>query len=460
MRLQSKFSPDIFFLMFLVMSGIFWQERIINQDSSVYSFNIISQGYFSLEHFRFPATLTQIIPILLSKIGLPLSIVLWSYSVSLVLIPYLLFRVTLYLFHDKDMAWAMFFAQILFMNEYFFDAVSESKTSFAYVLFLVALIRNKTAFSRLSHFWIIAVLTLILAVLSHPLALLMLAAVFAWLILTGRSKVTFILAGIAVLLTVIKSFVFPVSGYESGLIGQLFLPEAWQTIWENNYVVAFAKGHLNKVYFIGLLGMVFFTLWYARERNWKKLMVYVGMNIGLIFVLLIAFKKGENDMMMEKNLATLAITVLLPFISIKNEITPDIPLRARLLLPVFTLFIFYRINQSVPEYQLRQKQLKQIVNLAEFSGHNKVMIHKSDIKMPKINLWTLPYETALWSALRGPDETVTVKNIQSVDYWRGAHVKEDAFIGADFRMPFDASKFNKNYFILDKGSYFLLTPQK
>ena len=457
---SSHFILDVMYLMFVVMSYIFWQERIINQDTAFTSFNLTVFQNFDIAHYRFTDVFTQIIPIGLSKLGFGLKTILVSYSLALALLPYLLFRYVLYNLQDKGIAWLMFLVQMLLVSEYFFDAISQSKIAMALTLLTIAWFKNKRTINKKWKYYLTGFILICITLVSHPISFPLLLIGFVWLWANNtipiRSTLFFTIGLIIVFY--IKQVLLPSSGYESNFISKITNIENINSLIQENYVLTFLKAKFNSIYFIGVLLFVilFFRLIKYNER--KMAFVYLLCNLGLFAVMLITFKQGESNMMMEKNLSTLAFTILLPFIGTQESLwLPLKSFRIKLMLPLLSLFFLHRIHKAGIEYTYKQEMIAQLVETARTQGHKKYLIHSDDLKnTAQVNIWSLPFETLLQSSLNGPQGSISIKNINEVDFWRGFHNKTDAFIGPDFFMPYNQKQLPENLYYLGNEKYYLL----
>ena len=309
---SSHFILDVMYLMFVVMSYIFWQERIINQDTAFTSFNLTVFQNFDIAHYRFTDVFTQIIPIGLSKLGFGLKTILVSYSLALALLPYLLFRYVLYNLQDKGIAWLMFLVQMLLVSEYFFDAISQSKIAMALTLLTIAWFKNKRTINKKWKYYLTGFILICITLVSHPISFPLLLIGFVWLWANNtipiRSTLFFTIGLIIVFY--IKQVLLPSSGYESNFISKITNIENINSLIQENYVLTFLKAKFNSIYFIGVLLFVilFFRLIKYNER--KMAFVYLLCNLGLFAVMLITFKQGESNMMME-SVIKCAITVVI-----------------------------------------------------------------------------------------------------------------------------------------------------
>lgn len=457
---SSHFTLDILYLMLVVLGGYFWQERIINQDNAFLAFNITAFETFEIAHYRFTDMFSQIIPILFTKAGMSLPTILLSYSMSMLLVPYLFFRLVLYRFNEKGIAWMMFLVQLLFVSEYFFDAVSETKSAFAYTLTFVAILKNEKTFRNSIVYYSTAILLLILSILTHPVSLILLTILLFWVYINKMApmKNTVILAGTTLVLIGLKSILLPTSGYENSLLSHGLNPSNWAEIMQENYVLQFMQQHFKRMYLYGLLFFLLFLFRYLKFNEKSKAFWYGILNIAMLFVICILFHKGDSTMMMEKNISVLSITILLPFIATPEEKTYALnSRRIKFFLPFLCLFFIHRIKNDSSYFVDRLEKMENLIDQGRALGHKKYFVHNTYLEdYPEINKWTLAEETALLSSLRGPQYSLSFKNITEVEYWRGTHENKHALIGPDFFMPYDTRKFQSKLYDFGEEAYVLL----
>ena len=79
------------FAVLAVLSVVFWRERTMLLDAALQSFFIINDGKLAIQVGRFGATFVQAFPLVASKLGFSLQIVLTFYSLGFVVFHWLCF---------------------------------------------------------------------------------------------------------------------------------------------------------------------------------------------------------------------------------------------------------------------------------------------------------------------------------------------------------------------------------
>ncbi|MDR2407668.1 MAG: hypothetical protein LBE13_06120, partial [Bacteroidales bacterium] len=113
-----------FFVLF-ILGFIFANERVLFIDSGAQVFEFIRDEGFEIYVKRYSMYLFQILPVLAVKLHLPVSIVIYSYSFSVLIIGYLLWLITVYYLKNQQVGILMLFV-ILGIRQTFFHAISET----------------------------------------------------------------------------------------------------------------------------------------------------------------------------------------------------------------------------------------------------------------------------------------------------------------------------------------------
>lgn len=133
----------LFFLLLLLFCIAYYRERILIYDTSFYLFNIIKNGNFFIPHGRYAIVITQILPLLAIKLGLPLKIVMKAFSLNVGLFYYALYLLIRYTLKDKFGGWLLIFSFALFAQTTYFYTVSEIQIGLAFIIFVILFLNNR-----------------------------------------------------------------------------------------------------------------------------------------------------------------------------------------------------------------------------------------------------------------------------------------------------------------------------
>ncbi|MEL7020499.1 MAG: hypothetical protein AAGK47_02710, partial [Bacteroidota bacterium] len=182
----------LFFVSWIVISWIFYTERIVNFDTAYYTFKLIVDQAFFFPHERYINLFTQWLPLLLIELEAPLATVLRAYSVSFCVLYYLLFLTAVYLFRNPAGGLFIALTLLLTMRYKFWMSVSETPSSLAFAALLIAwLSTDKSQFPRLKGWqdWMISCGLILLVALGHPLVALPIGVYYVFDFLYGKQPI-------------------------------------------------------------------------------------------------------------------------------------------------------------------------------------------------------------------------------------------------------------------------------
>jgi hypothetical protein len=132
-----------------VLALVFWRERTMMLDASFQSFDIINNGKLAIQVQRFGAAFVQSFPLLASKMGLSLKIVLMSYSLAFVLFHWLCFFICDKLLKNKNLALGVLLWYVLMTAHTFYWAQNEVIQGISLIFVYFALLIHRLEFSKL-----------------------------------------------------------------------------------------------------------------------------------------------------------------------------------------------------------------------------------------------------------------------------------------------------------------------
>ena len=168
--LSSPWMGHGYFLVMALLSILLFEYRMINVDSSYYSFGMLFDEDFSIAHFRYGAFITQAIPLALVKAGASLKTVLIAYSLSFTLIHYLCWLFAHYVAKQPAAAWTVIFLQLLVWDATYFWPVSEVFLTLIYCATFFAWMRSGENRNFLTYLLPVPVFVLLI-LFTHPIAL-------------------------------------------------------------------------------------------------------------------------------------------------------------------------------------------------------------------------------------------------------------------------------------------------
>ena len=459
--MKYKIFSHIFFLILALMAGFFYMERILYADSAFQFFKIINFEKFNIEAGRFSAVLTQVIPILAVKMGADLKLLILSYSVSFVLIYYLVYLACVYIFKDQSAGILIIFLLVLGIRSSFFHTVTETHQGLVYSgLFLAWMYNSFTnhgSLIREGKSLAIGFSIIILCFFSHPVTFLILVYIIGYFLIDLKKWKDYRIYSILVfifLIYLIKFLITPSDSYE----GQYFtgISDSFR-ILKNVFQTQSFRFFIHNIYHLyipHLIISLIVILFYLKRKLFLKLSYYILAILAFLFITFISYYQGDSPMAMEKNFMPLNLFVCLPFV---KEILWDLK-KGQLLKFIFVIIIIgvslYNICTESTIYRSRISYLGHMMNYSEKFTGEKFLIAKKDIDMDRIIIpWALSVETLLYSSLESADSTKTFF-ISEDPYKLNFDRKDpDLFLCTDFWLNWNSKELNRKYFRLKEGRY-------
>jgi len=123
----------LFWVVLLIFSILCYEERAIFMDGAFQLFEVLNYESFQIYAYRFTSVLTQAVPLLFSKLGLPLQWSLLAYSISFIVLYGFIYHLIVRYLENDLLGWAMIFFFSLLIFESFYYPVAELKLGIAFV---------------------------------------------------------------------------------------------------------------------------------------------------------------------------------------------------------------------------------------------------------------------------------------------------------------------------------------
>jgi hypothetical protein len=461
----------IFFIAMIAFAAIFYVERIAYIDNSFFAFKILTFRTFDVEAYRYSEIITQLLPLLAMKLKLSLRIFLISYSVSFVLIYYIIFLINVYLFKSLKAGIAVSLVMILGISDSAFYPATEIEFGVVlcilYYGYLEYYFQNFISLtkSKISSLLLLGALIVLLCLFSHPATLIPILFILVFEIINYKlylNKTSWFLLIFILAVYLIKLFSINMASYEGSKIEPLrnFLSLAIHL--RSLYSLKFFIKYITfGIYILPVTLMLVSLIYYYTKRHYVKLFYYGFAIIGCFVFLMVAHSPGESDIGMERNMLPLWVLVAVPFahdfllikISIKY-------LKAAFLyglIIIISSLFFYR---AVKIYTTRTVYVKEILKVAsETKGGRKFVIEHKSLNMDLImNHWSFANETLLLSSLEGKDKSKTIYLVNDINQLKSEFdfQKKDVYLSVPFWLQWSYSSLNHDYFNLPDESYIFI----
>lgn len=429
-----------------ILALVFYLERTAFVDISFHLFYILKDGTFAIQNNRFGAFMTQIIPLIGSKLGLSLNAIMKFYSVGFVLFYSGIFFIITTLLKAPKFGLAMLLLSTLMVTDTFYWIQSELPQGLAFMVLYFSIlytVGNHKKYKNWVTHPLIAVMTMML-VFFHPLLVFPFLFCSIFFYLNDNASKDYLKGGLLLycILLLIKTLFFKTNYDSAAITGASNITNLFP-----NYIFL----HSNKQFLLDivskylllilmLLGMTYF---YIRGRQFLKASLMVSFFIGYLFLVNVSYPDGAASFYMENLYLPLSVYVIVPFafdFKIKNQVQYNI------LLILILVISIARIGIHHHPYSDRINLLKHYLHDTEGLTQKKLII--SDAKFPMDSLmmsWATPYENWLLSTI-SDHETRSVMITDNVDEVAWTMEYNNKFVTK--WGSFDYSELPQKYFIL------------
>lgn len=392
----------------LILSLIFWRQRVFILDASFQSFYLVAKQDWAFQVKRYGAAIVQGIPLLLTKLGLPLKTILISYSLSFTLYPLLLFGVLVWMKMQRY-AWALALFFLLIMAHTFFWMQSELIQATAFAIFTLAVYRKRNWVVWL-RYPIVAILIL-LTLYTHPLGVVPLAFGFTFLAVGGGestfSRVNLLTDGALLLVTMlifyIKQFKLGTGDYDVTAVEML--DNVPKYIFDFFKLRSWTRFTHQLALTYQLVPLAFFGIiyWYGQKKQWLRMATVIIGFVVWLGIILSTWHYGAEQFYIESYYLMLGCFLALP---LALDILPELqPRRAKIGLGLIAIFRVVMILIVSNVFIQREAYIRQFVNQTQEMPDQRYLIKKGEINPYVLQMdWGFPYETLMMSTVDNPDK--------------------------------------------------------
>ena len=408
----------LFWMVLLIFSIMFYEERVIFVDSAFQLFEVLNYGNFQIYAARFTSVITQALPLLLSKLGLPLKWSLLSYSVGFIILYGSIYHLIVRYLKNDLLGWAMIFFFSLLNFESFYYPVAEFKLGITFVLlFFAILLKYPTPPLRI---------LLLLCLLTIPICFTH-RLVFAFYLFLGiffllsnealRNKYIFGLLAFALGVVAIQSKYFT-NWYDRGK--QVEFWDNYEKYYPNFHQIpshqTFFEECIHHYYFFPILlvaaalGYIFY-IFRKQEKiafPFLKLGLILGFSLSYLVVIHLSAPTTFYRFYHETNYLPLSLVVTIPFLF---DFIPTYKARKSLFF-IFGIILLIRLNTIYANHKVYTKRLawmEEIMETGHQLGHHKIIIPSKEAPFKKHTMdWAVSYESLLLSKSRRPNQPATI----------------------------------------------------
>ncbi len=454
------------FLVLFFLAVFFYLERTLYVDTSYMTFNLLHYKDFFCAGQRYAAQIPQALPLLAIKLHLPLKLVLGIYSVSFILLYYLVFLIIAYVLKNDKLAIAVPLVLLLGVKYSFFWTVTETHQALVYTVLLTSFLyysqKMKPGIKNLILKLIIATGIIFLCFFSHPVAFFPVLFILGYFLIDQKlwkNYFVYILAAILFAMTILKVFLIPTNSYDTAVYDDFFSILSNPANLFKSQSLIFFIGKIFNIYFFSLIIFIVTTLFYILKKQYLKLAFYLVSVILFLFIIFMTFSRWFYPFIQEKNIIPLNIFLLIPFL---NEVIFS-SRRLTILRQVFLIILFavavVHIVSASGFYTNRIAYVRSLINSTKKFPEKKFIIKQKDIDMNQVNVrWAFAVESLLFSSLNGPDSSRSIfVPDEGDDFMPDPKLNNPMlFICVPWSMNLNIGKMDKHYFNLENSAYRIL----
>jgi len=438
---------------------IFFKERMLTADPAFFSFRIIQDRSYDIELHRLGSAVSQVLPLILLKLGCTLEVFLKAYSVSFILIYYLIFLILTEGLKNYRAGIALIITLCLTFRHAFYYSTAELYQGMALCILIWALIiKMKEVDTKKKKNILFICSSILIFVVSyyHQLTLFALLFILIFEILNGNSyKDQWLIPLLAItgLWFFVRINFLTTTNYESGKIPTIAVFKEQLPHIRNLPSYIFFK-QFTKAYLLPFVIVMFVSGFILLKRKNWLLIFFIPIYIaGFILLDVITYYKGESPIMYENYLTLLGLFAAVAFCGL-IEIRPSMKWQTGFCLIVIFWSTTSMYASHYP-FSNRVAYLQRLTDEGRKHAEKKYIIDQRNFPWQYAWVdWTLPFETLLYSSLPGRDSSITVMSAENIHQYDSLLNMKDVFLGPRWAITwFWSNSLSKGYFKLPETGY-------
>lgn len=439
-----RIAGNLLFLILCIYAVVYAAERVTYIDSAWQFFHRVNNESFLFPSGRFGVFISEIPLYIAAKLHLPFSILVYTFSLSYILLYYIVWRLCTYTFKNPVAGLAILFSAVVGLRESFLHPVTETHQCIVFSSLLWALLNHEFRNPKLKTIWACVLTVLILFI--HPIGVFTIGFVLLYFMAEKRSfrnQLPWVVLAIILLITLWRFFT-PTDPYDADQISHLKNSSPYAALIQS-HVLSFLKIHFTHFYWLPELAFLIAALWLAFRKEWLKLSALVLSVVAYLIIASITFSSGDSSIMLER--------IFLPAIFMINLALADVLATQKtfnkwipLTLVVFLMLNGIRyINAGCLMYKKRVAYMDQLVQAGIAQGNDKYLLPEAKADKERILVpWAFGTETLLYSKFKY-DKCISIT------------MEKESCPPGNCRMTnvlcLPVNKLNKNYFQLTNSAY-------
>lgn len=458
-----RLTGHLMFLVLFVLAALFYLERTVFLDPCYAIFNVLYYRDYITEAERYTAVLPQTLALGAMYLNLPLKMVLMLYSLSFILLYYIVYLIITYLFRLERIALAIPLLLVTGVKYSFYWISTETHQALVYTIFLFSFLKWSGSLEPGWRTLIIRIIAgtgiIMLGFYAHPIAFFTIIFTLAYIIIDEQSwkkPDLYLLAAAAFILALIKYLTSSSTGYEgiffSGF-GDFFTRLGNLS---DSASLHFFNLKLFNIYLFPLIIAIITLIWYILKRQYLKLAIYITALSLFLLIIFTTFNIPFRHFIQEKNIMGLNVFLLIPFL---NEITPGNKQGNRLMLLFLTVMFLagtIHVIAGSTFHTERQNYIRKLITVARELPEKKFILNENLVDQETLSVnWGLATESLILSSLDSPDSSVTIYINDAFGKLESDLDLSDTtlLICTPWFQDLSTSPLDKKYFNLDHSGY-------
>ncbi len=439
----------IFFVTYLLLTLVFYRERVYYTDTAFYLFNIVQKESFFVAHERYIAVFFEILPVLFVKLHFPLKWIAMSFSLNVGLFYVGFFFLFKKVIRSESAIWGLIFLLTLPVSDTFYFLAAEVIVGLSYVILFGVLV-EKYIETDARKYLVISVLLTVFSIWIHPIIPLCIFGTIVFCIIDkgfpikwGLILPTFM--AIFVILLRQKGFIGDWYDVQSAETLSFFLQKLQKEGWIYTEMIPFfLENYLWKSLFFVWEIAVFAYLF--RAKKYLMLSYWLGITLFFLFLAYLRNTDQVNYAYAEAYLLLVAFWAMLILGKAQTHYFAE-----KKVAYLGIIFIIVSLGRIITNSLYAEKVEKLDILFAKVRkgemGSKLIVSNKNDFFPPPLQGmdWALPYESLLQSSASGsPISVVLIDSNTSLS--DSLFTQNDLFQGAIWLKPIPQSKLNAFYF--------------
>lgn len=439
-----RIAGNLLFLILCIYAIVYAAERVTYIDSAWQFFYRVNNESFLFPSGRFGVFISEIPLYIAVKLHLPFSILIYTFSLSYILLYYFVWRLCTYTFKNPVAGLAILLSSVVGLRESFLHPVTETHQCIVFSSLLWALLNHEFRNPKFKTAWACVLTVLILFI--HPIGVFTMGFVLLYFMAekkSFRNPLPWLVLAIILAITLWRFFA-PTDPYDADQISHLKNASPFSALTQSG-ALNFLKIHFTHFYWLPELAFLVASVWLTFRKEWPKLSVLALSVAAYLAIAFITFSSGDSSIMMER--------VFLPAFFMVNLALADVLSTQKAFnkwIPV-VLVVFFMvngiryINAGCLMYKKRVAYMEQLVQAGIAQGNDKYILPEAKADMEKILVpWAFGTETLLYSKFKhGKCISITMeKETCSPGNCRLTNV-----------LCLPVTELNKNYFQLSGSAY-------